>query len=71
MGGSFYSPKRSVPARIKYGNTRHHLQEDKDKIRRINHSAKDQAEGLPGGVGRPPGSAEPSLVPVQVHFEEE
>ena len=45
--------------------------EDKDKIQRINHSAKDQAEGLPGGVGRPPGSAEPGLVPVQVHFEEE
>ena len=26
--------------------------EDKDKIQRINHSAKDQAKGLPGGVGR-------------------
>jgi len=24
--------------------------EDKDKIQRINHSAKDQAKGLPGGV---------------------
>ena len=45
--------------------------EDKDKIQRINHSAKDQHEQLIGGVGRPPGSAEPSLVPVQVHFEEE
>ena len=45
--------------------------EDKDKIQQINHSAKDQAEGLPGGVGRPPGSAEPGLVPVQVHYEEE
>ena len=49
--------------------------EDKDKIQRINHSAKDQAKGLPGGVGRPPGSVEPGLVPVlvpiQVHFEEE
>ena len=45
--------------------------EDKDKIQRINHSAKDQAKGLPGGVGRPPGPAEPGLVPVQVHFEEE
>ena len=29
--------------------------EDKDKIQRINHSAKDQAKGLPGGVGRPRG----------------
>ena len=45
--------------------------EDKDKIQRINHSAKDQAKGLPGGVGRPPGLVEPGLVPVQVHFEEE
>ena len=38
--------------------------EDKDKIQRINHSAKDQAKGLPGGVGQPPRSAEPGLVPV-------
>jgi len=31
--------------------------EDKDKNQRINHSAKDQAKGLPGGVGRTwPGS---------------
>ena len=31
--------------------------EDQDKIQRINHSAKDQAKGLPGGVGRTwPGS---------------
>ena len=31
--------------------------EDKDKIQRINHSAKDQAKGLQGGVGRTwPGS---------------
>ena len=43
--------------------------EDKDKIQRINHPAKDQAKGLPGEVGRPPGSAEPSLVPIQLHFE--
>src|SRR6185436_3316455 len=41
------------------------------RIRRIYHPAEDQAERLPGGVGRPPGSAEPGLVPVQVHFEEE
>ena len=44
--------------------------EDRDKIPRINHPAEDQAERLPCGVGRPPGSAEPGLVPVQVHFEE-
>ena len=45
--------------------------EDKENIPQINHPAEDQAERLPGGVGRPPGSAEPGLVPVQVHFEEE
>ena len=38
--------------------------EDKDKDQRIYHPAEDQAERLPGGVGT-------SLVPVQVHFEEE
>ena len=45
--------------------------EDKDKIIRINHSAKDQHKQLTGGVGRPLGSAEPGLQDVQVHFEEE
>ena len=45
--------------------------ENKDKDQRIYHPAEDQAERLPGGVGRPRGSAEPGLVPVQVHFEEE
>ena len=44
---------------------------DKDKDQRIYHPAEDQAERLPGGVDRPPGSAEPGLLPVQVHFEEE
>ena len=45
--------------------------EDKDKDQRIYHPAEDQADRLQGGVGRPPGSAEPCLVPVQLHFEEE
>ena len=45
--------------------------EDKDKDQRIYHPAEDQAETLPGGVGRSHWSAEPGLVPVQVHFEEE
>ena len=45
--------------------------EDKDKDQRIYHPVEDQAERLRGGVGRPTGSAEPGLVPVQVHFEEE
>ena len=45
--------------------------EDKDKIQRINHPAKDQHERLTGGVGRPLGSAEPGMQRVQVHLEEE
>ena len=45
--------------------------EDKDKIPRINHLAKDQLERLTGGVGRPLGSAEPGLKRVQVHLGEE
>ena len=45
--------------------------EDKDKIQRINHPAKDQHEQLTGGVGRPLGSPEPGLQHVQVHLEEE
>ena len=45
--------------------------EDKDKDQRIYHPAEDQAERRPGGVGRSPRSAEPGLVPVQMHFEEE
>ena len=45
--------------------------EDKDKIQRINHSAKDQHKRLIGGVGQTRGSAEPGLAPIQVHFEEE
>ena len=45
--------------------------EDKDKIPRINHPAKDQLEWLTGGVGRTPGSVEPALQHVQVHLEEE
>jgi hypothetical protein len=53
-GGSFYSPRRSVPARIKYGNTRHRIQEDKDDL-----PAKDEAERHRHGAGRPCGSAGP------------
>ena len=45
--------------------------EDKDKDQRIYHPAEDQAERLPGGVGRPIGSAESGLQCVQVHLEEE
>ena len=47
-GGSFYSPRRSVPARNKYGNTRHCLQED-----RINFPAKDETEAADMGPADP------------------
>ena len=42
------------------GASTQYAPEDKDQ--RIYHPAEDQAERLPGGVGRPPGSAEPGLV---------
>ena len=64
-------PYKEGPHVIGNGASTQDSLEDKDKIQRINHSAKDQVEGLPGGVGRPPGLAETGLVPVQVHFEEE
>ena len=47
-GGSFYSPRRSVPARNKYGNTGHRLQEDKDDL-----PAKDKAEWRQHGPADP------------------
>ena len=50
----FYSPRRSVPTRIKYGNTGHRLQEDKDDL-----PARDEAEWRQHGAGRPCGSAGP------------
>ena len=56
---------------VKNGATTQNAPEDKDKDQRIYHTAEDQAERKPGVVGRPPGSAEPGLVPIQVHFEEE
>ena len=45
--------------------------EDKDRIPRINHPAKDQLERLTREVCRPRGSAEPGLQCVQVHLGEE
>ena len=55
-GGSFYSPRRSVPVRIKYGNTGHHLQEDKDDL-----PAKVEVDWRQSGAGRPCGSAGPRV----------
>ena len=45
-GVPFYSPRRSVPARIKYGNVDNRHQEDK-----ISLAAKTQRDWLLGGVG--------------------
>ena len=62
-GGPFYSPRRSVPARIKYGNTGHHLQEDKDDL-----PAKTRASWRQHGAGRPRGSAVPRVPPLALPF---
>ena len=62
-GGSFYSPRRSVPARIKYGNTGHRLQEDKEDL-----SANVEAERRRHGAGRPCGSAGPRVQPLAPPF---
>jgi len=62
-GGPFYSPNRSVPARIKYENTGHRLQEDKHDL-----PAKDWAGWGQQGVGRPGGSADPRVPPLAPPF---
>ena len=48
-GVPFYSPRRSVPTRIKYGNIDNRHQEDK-----ISLPAKIHLETPPSGVSRPP-----------------
>ena len=62
-GGPFYSPRRSVPARIKYGNTEHRLQEDKDNL-----PAKARTIWRQHGAGRPQGSAGPRAPPLAPPF---
>ena len=59
----FYSLRRSVPTRIKYGNTGHRLQEDKDDL-----PARDEAEWRQHGAGRPCGSAGPRVPPLAPPF---
>ena len=61
--GSFYSPRRSVPARNKYGNTGHRLQQDW-----INFPAKDEAEWHRHGAGRPCCLAGPWVLPLAPPF---
>ena len=62
-GGPFYSPRRSVPAKIKYGNTGHRLQEDKDDL-----PAKARTIWRQHGAGRPQGSATPQVPPLAPPF---
>jgi hypothetical protein len=62
-GGPFYSPRRSVPTRIKYGNTGHRLQDDKDDL-----PAKARAILRQHGDGRPWGSAGPRVPPLVPPF---
>ena len=62
-GGPFYSPRSLFPARIKYGNTGHRLQEDKDDL-----PAKARASWRQHGAGRPRGSAGPRVPPLAPPF---
>ena len=62
-GGSFYSPRRSVPAGIKYENTRNRLWEDKSDL-----PTKAQANWRQHGAGRPRGSAGPRVLPLAPPF---
>jgi len=63
MEAPFYSPRRSVTARIKYRNTGHRLHEDKDDL-----PAKDEAERRRHGAGRPCGSVGPQVSPLAPPF---
>jgi len=62
-GSSFYSPRRSVPTGIKYGNTRNRLWEDKNDL-----PAKARANWRQCGAGRPWGSAGPRVPPLAPPF---
>ena len=60
---SFYSLDRSVPAGIKYGNTRNRLGEDKSDL-----PAKARANWRQCGAGRPWDSAGPRVPPLVTPF---
>ena len=62
-GGPFYSPRRSVSTRMKYGNTGHRLQEDKDDL-----PTKARTIWRQHGAGRPWGSASPRVPPLAPPF---
>ena len=53
------------------GHATHNAYKERYEGPPVSLPEEDKDEGLPGGVGRPLGSAEPGLAPVQVHFEEE
>ena len=70
--------KRSTLKRVTYkegphvranGGTKANAPWDLDMGPQIRLPEEDKDERRPGGVGRPPGSAEPSRPPVQVHFD--
>ena len=58
-GGSFYNPRRSVPALNKYGNIVHRLGVDQDDL-----PAKVEVDWRQSGAGRPCGSAGPRVAPL-------
>ena len=62
-GGSFYSPRRSVPALNKYGNIVHRLGVDQDDL-----PAKTEADWRRHGAGRPCSSAGPWVAPLALPF---
>ena len=64
-------PYKEGPLGRAIGGTTEDARKDKVEGPPITLPAKDKDEGAPGGVVRPHRSAEPGLVPVQVHFEEE
>ena len=51
------------------GGTKANAPRDLDKGPQIKLPEEDKDELLPGGVSRPPGSAEPGLHPIQMHFD--
>ena len=58
-----WSPRRTVPARIKDGNTGHRLHDDKEDL-----PAKMHLDGLQGWFGRTSGSAGPRAPPLAPPF---
>ena len=63
VGGPFYSPLRSVPAKFTHGNIHNRLQEDQIRL-----PAKMHLDGSQGRFGRTMGSAGPTLAPLATVF---